>query len=187
MRILVFTEGTILTHRRRARLPREEVVRRVKSWSSLTQVELEELRKSGAAPGPAYFADSIPIGNAVRKIGAWQNQGATILYLTSRRTPEEVQIIGEVLKKHRFPEGELLYRQADEEYKDVAERVLPDIIVEDDCESIGGEEEMTYPHIKPSVKSRIKSIVVKEFGGIDHLPDDLLSLLKNQSSVTHQS
>jgi hypothetical protein len=187
MRILVFTEGTILTHRRWAGLPREEVVRRVKSWSSLTQVELEKLRKSGEAPGPAYFADSIPIGNAVRKIGAWQNQGAVILYLTSRRTPEEVQIIRNVLKEHGFPKGKLLYRRFGEEYKDVAERVLPDIIVEDDCESIGGEEEMTYPHINPSVKARIKSIVVKESRGIDQLPDDLSSLSKYQSLPTHQS
>jgi hypothetical protein len=104
--------------------------------------------------------------------------GATILYLTSRRTPEEVQIIRNVLEKHSFPMGELLFREAGEEYKDVAERALPDIIVEDDCESIGGEEEMTYPRVRPALKARIKSIVVKEFGGIDHLPDDLTSLSK---------
>ena len=45
-------------------------------------------------------------------------------------------------------------------------------------ESIGGEAEMTYPCIKPALKVRIKSIIVKEFGGIDHLLDDLSSLLK---------
>lgn len=174
----MFTEGTVLTHKRWVGLPREEIVKHVKGWSNLSTEEFEEFRKSGEVPGLAYFADSFPIGSAMRKITAWKNQGATILYLTSRRTPEEVQIIRDVLKKYHFPDGELLFREAGEEYKDVAERVLPDIIVEDDCESIGGEEEMTYPRIKTILKARIKSIVVKEFGGIDHLPDDLSSLSK---------
>lgn len=47
--------------------------------------------------------------------------------------------------------------------------MIPDILIEDDCESIGGEKEMVYPHIKDELKSKIKSIVVKEFEGIDHL------------------
>ena len=53
---------------------------------------------------------------------------------------------------------------------------MPDVLVEDDCESIGGEVEMTYPHIRPELKPRIKSVVVREFGGIDHLPDDISAL-----------
>jgi hypothetical protein len=35
---------------------------------------------------------------------------------------------------------------------------------------------MTYPQIRPGLKGKIKSVVVKEFGGIDHLPNDLLEL-----------
>jgi hypothetical protein len=99
------------------------------------------------------------------------------VYLTSRRTPEEIETTRNVLKKFSFPEGELFFRIAREEYKDVAERVLPDVIVEDDCESIGGEKEMTYPCIKQELKDRIMSVVVKEFGGIDHLPDDIADLM----------
>ncbi|MBU1868283.1 hypothetical protein KJ608_02360 [Patescibacteria group bacterium] len=53
---------------------------------------------------------------------------------------------------------------------------MPDILVEDDCESIGGEQEMTYTHIRPSLKEKIKSAVVKEFNGIDHLPDSIQEL-----------
>lgn len=64
-----------------------------------------------------------------------------------------------------------------EHYKDVAERVRPDVLVEDDCERIGGEVQMTYPHIRAELKARIVSIVVKEFGGIDHLPDNVPDLL----------
>ena len=55
--------------------------------------------------------------------------------------------------------------------EDVAERAVPDVIVEDDCESIGGEIEMTYPRIRPEIKARIISVVIREFGGIDHLPE----------------
>lgn len=98
------------------------------------------------------------------------------MYLTSRTHSDEIEDIRFVLHKFGFPEGELFFRQEGEAYKDVAERVLPDIIVEDDCESIGGEVEMTYPHIRPDIKARIKSIVVPEAGGIDHLPDDIATL-----------
>lgn len=37
---------------------------------------------------------------------------------------------------------------------------------------------MTYPHIREDLKPKIKSIVVKEFQGIDHLPENLALLLK---------
>ena len=56
--------------------------------------------------------------------------------------------------------------------------MTPDILIEDDCESIGGTAEMTYPHIREDLKPKIKSIVVKEFQGFDNLPDNLAFLLK---------
>lgn len=37
--------------------------------------------------------------------------------------------------------------------------------------------QIAYPQIRPDRRSRIKSIVVPEFGGIDHLPDSLQDLL----------
>jgi predicted secreted acid phosphatase len=106
----------------------------------------------------------------------WKNDGAEILYLTSRKKSEEIQQIQNVLKKFKFPDGQLLFRQKDEEYKDVAERIVPDALVEDDCESIGGIDEMTITHVKPEIKKKIKSIPIKEFGGIDHLPDKISAL-----------
>jgi hypothetical protein len=36
--------------------------------------------------------------------------------------------------------------------------------------------EMIYTHIKPELKRRVKSIAVREFGGIDHLPDSVSKL-----------
>jgi hypothetical protein len=48
--------------------------------------------------------------------------------------------------------------------KNVAEKLMPDIFIEDDCESIGGTQEMTSTH--------------KEFEGIDRLPNDTGQLQK---------
>jgi hypothetical protein len=40
---------------------------------------------------------------------------------------------------------------------------------------------MTYPHIHPVIKARIKSIVIPEAGGIYHLPDDITALMDYQN------
>lgn len=48
---------------------------------------------------------------------------------------------------------------------------MPDVLIEDDCESIGGEAEMTYPKLGSEARKKISSVVVKEFQGIDELPD----------------
>ena len=52
----------------------------------------------------------------------------------------------------------------------------PDVLIEDDCEGIGPGQ-ITYPQIPSAARARIKSIIVPEFGGIDHLPDDPQALL----------
>ncbi len=123
------------------------------------------------------YANYMPIGNAAQKIKGWVDQGAEIVYMTSRKNRGEVQDIQDILERNNFPKGILEYRKQDEEYKDMAERIMPDILIEDDCESIGGENEMTFPRIRPDIKERTKSIVVKEFQGINHLPDDINSML----------
>jgi hypothetical protein len=166
MKILIFTEGIILSHKNAAGHDRSEISGQV--------VENE--------PSINNFADYIPIGSAVEKISKWAAQGAEIVYLTSRETAGQINDIRSVLKRYGFPAGVLEYRKQNEQYKDVAERVMPDVLIEDDCESIGGEQEMTYPHINPKARKQIKSIPVKEFGGIDHLPDDI-SLLSDLLSA----
>ncbi len=123
------------------------------------------------------FAAYIPVGHAVRKTQTWRDQGAEILYLSSHEKAEDVEKDKTVLRNHGFPNGEVFFRHRGEQYSEIAERVLPDVLIEDDCESIGGEENMTYPHIRSELKDRIKSVVVKEFGGIDQLPDDLVALM----------
>ena len=160
MKIMVFTEGTIFSHSDWIGLAREEVVQRA---------------KEGEEPD---YAAMIPIGNAAQRIRAWSDAGAEIQYLTSRRSLDEVEKVREVLRLYDFPQGQLFFRLEGEEYKDTAERAFPDVLIEDDCESIGGEVEMTYPHIRPEIKTRIVSIVVREFGGIDHLPEELSDLIR---------
>jgi hypothetical protein len=77
------------------------------------------------------------------------------------------------LESTGFPSGRVVGRAAGESYGDVAGRVLPEVLIEDDCESIGGAAELTYPQILLELRERITSIVVPEFGGIDHLPGAL--------------
>jgi hypothetical protein len=100
--------------------------------------------------------------------------------LSSHKNAKDVEKDKFVLKKYAFPDGQIFYRRNREKYKDVVERIrpLPDVIVEDDCESIGGKVEMVYPNLRPELKTKIKSIVVKEFKGIDHIPDRISELVK---------
>ncbi|MCK4926938.1 MAG: hypothetical protein KAS11_00590 [Candidatus Aenigmarchaeota archaeon] len=160
MRLLIFTEGTILMHKNAAGHTRNQIIR---------QVEENEESVSD-------YKSYVPVGDAVKKLHEWKKDGAEILYLTSRKKQEEIIQIQDVLKKHNFPEGQLLFRRKDEEYRDVAERVMPDVLVEDDCESIGGIDEMTITHIMPEIKKKVRSVPVKEFGGIDHLSDKIFKL-----------
>jgi hypothetical protein len=162
MKIMVFLHGTTIMHGNAVGRPREERVKQV--------IDGDESLYD--------FAAYVPVENAAAKLKVWEKQGAEMLYLSSHKIIDNIVVDEAVLRRHCFPDGQVLYRQNGEQYKDVAERVLPDILIEDDCESIGGEKEMAYPNINPEVKAKIKSIVVKEFGGIDHLPDDLNELIR---------
>ena len=126
------------------------------------------------------YTSYIPVGNAVKKLQEWKGQGARICYLSSHKNAKDVEEDKFVLNKYAFPDGQIFYRRSREEYKDVIERIrsLPDVIVEDNCESIGGTVEMVYPNLRPELKNKINSIVVKEFGGIDHLPGKISELMK---------
>lgn len=161
MRILIFTEGTLLMHKHGKGHPREEIVQQVRDKEASVH----------------DYASYIPLYNAVEKLITWK-KAAEIVYLTSRRKDSEIEDIKCVLKKYHFPAGRLVFRKQSEDYKDVAERVVPDILIEDDCESIGGKNEMAFTHVKPSLKKRIISVVVREFEGIDCLEDDVTKFAK---------
>lgn len=171
MKILVFTEGTCLIHGLSKGKTREQIVR--------DNLKFKSEGKGKIIPGNFDdFAGYIPAGSAVEIIRRWKDQGAIIYYLTSRRTKEEIEDINNVLKKFNFPDFQnLLFRKEKEDYKDVAQNLMPDIFIEDDCESIGGTDEMTSTHFDPEAKSKIHTIVIKEFQGIDHLPNDINELI----------
>jgi hypothetical protein len=160
MKIMVFTEGTILMHSSAIGVSRSERVKQV-------------MQKETSVHD---YASYIPNGNALKKIRKWINDGAEIFYLTSRRG-KDVKLIRDVLEKFGFPSIEnLLSRKYLESYADVAVRVMPDILIEDDCESIGGVIEMTHPNIPSQFRDQIKSVIVKEFDGIDRLSDKVSEL-----------
>jgi len=164
-------------HKAAAGESREERVRQSKLagiQKEDSSISYNSKNNTSVKPGSVYdYSSYLPIGNAVQKLTNWKNQGATICYLTSRRTKQEITTVSNMLKRFNFPDSQnLSFRQQGEDYKDVAERQRPDVLVEDDCESIGDEKEMVYPHIKPEFKKKIKLVVVKEFAGIDNLPDN---------------
>jgi hypothetical protein len=163
-KILVFLHGTTIMHKAAKGLAREEIVKQI--------IEGETSIHD--------YASYIPIGNAARKLQEWKGQGAKICYLSSHRNAKDVETDKSVLEKYAFPDGQVFYRRNREEYKDVVEgiRPLPDLIVEDDCESIGGRTEMVHPNLGPESKDRIRSIVVKEFEGIDCVPAKISELMK---------
>jgi hypothetical protein len=110
----------------------------------------------------------IPIGNAVSLIEAWYQQNAEILYCTSRKG-KQAEEVAQLLKQYRFAGSKLYFREKKQKYKDIIEIVRPDILIEDDCRSIGGSWQMCITNVSPEIKDSIKSIIVKEFTGIDNL------------------
>jgi hypothetical protein len=163
MKLVIFTEGTIIMHSGARGLSRKEIVKQ---------------SQKGEEPTLYNWHDYIPIKGAVNKLKKWKQQGADLFYLTSRIKQHEIAAIKQVLSKHEFPEGTLLFRKEDEHYGDVIEILCPDIIIEDDCESIGGLPEMVNSQIKSDLREKILFITVKEFEGIDLLPDKLSILVK---------
>jgi hypothetical protein len=126
-----------------------------------------------------FFNDKgyVPVGNCVEKIRGWEGRGARIAYLTSRRKPADINAIRDILQRNGFPGSCLFYRDVGEEYHHVAEQIAPDVLIEDDCRSIGGQRNWTITYVNSEIKPLIHSIVVREFKGIDHLPDELPELL----------
>lgn len=163
MNIAVFLHGTLIMHKNAVGKSREEIIQQI--------IDKDVSVKD-------YFS-YIPVKESVKKLNKWVAQGAKLCYLSALKENENIKADKTVLKRYAFPEGRIYHRNSGESYQEVVERMspLPDILIEDDCQSIGGEVEMTYPNLMPELKAKIKSIVVKEFSGIDDLPDKLEDLI----------
>ncbi len=114
------------------------------------------------------FKNYVPIGDCAAVIRRWHALGARICYCTSRKG-RKVNVIADLLKRYALPGDALYYRGAGEAYKDIVEAVRPEVLIEDDCKSIGGQRQMCITHAALEVRQRIRSVVVREFEGIDHL------------------
>ncbi len=158
---MVFLHGTSIMHK-----------------SGLGKTPQERVKQVQAKDPSVYEYESyVPVAKANEKIQSWAKQGAEIVYLSSHESEDDVKRDIIVLNKYNFPDAPVLFKHGSETYAQVAEKVMPDILIEDDCESIGGEVEMTYPHINLEKRKLIKSIVVKEFSGLDNLPNNLNELV----------
>jgi hypothetical protein len=161
MKIMVFTHGTIVMQGEGGGVSREERVR-------------QSLERRPTVFDLDHYA---AIGQAVSKLWSWQRQGAELCYLGPSRKPENMIKNEQILRRLSFPPGTLYHREPTETYAQVVERVSPGVLIEDDCESIGGEAEMATPHLSTEARARITTIVVPELGGLDHLPDDPARLI----------
>lgn len=83
-------------------------------------------------------------------------------------------MIWQILKKYSFAGTFLAAREPKESYADIVEVLHTDILIEDDFNSIIGAWQMCITKVSPQTKQKIKSIVVSEFKGIDHLPREIV-------------
>lgn len=110
----------------------------------------------------------VPISNAIEVIKNWQEQGYEIIYLTSQ-TGRRAMKMAQHLDELGFVGSMVGYRQKYQDYTTLIKEELPDILVEDDCKSVGGQTSMCSYNLPDNVKNEIKIIKVKEFGGIDNV------------------
>ncbi len=116
------------------------------------------------------FQNYVPIGRCAAILSRWHEQGMSISYCTSRKR-RGVSVMIDLLKRFELPGERLYYRGKAEGYKDIVETVKPDVLIEDDCKSIGGASQMCITRVCPEIKQGIKSVVVREYKGIGHLAE----------------
>lgn len=114
----------------------------------------------------------LPIGNAVELITFWSKQDINIVYCTSRKN-KSAQHMADLLNRYGFRGVYLIARDKGETYKNIIESLQPNILIEDDCKSIGGAWQMCITKVEPKLKEKIVAIAVAEFKGIDHLPKEI--------------
>ena len=110
----------------------------------------------------------VPIGNAREIIKAWQEQGYEIIYLTSQKGRKAMGM-AQRLDELGFVGSMVGYRQSRQDYATINKEEQPDILIEDNCQSIGGEKYMCITQLSDEFKKSLKHIVVEEFEGIDNV------------------
>ncbi len=109
-----------------------------------------------------------PIGSAIKIINSWYDKGYEI-YLCSYVRKTRRNFIKSILDFYGIKYTDILCRRKGEQYHEIVEQLRPDILIEDDCRSIGGQKNWCITKVKDDVKKNIKSIIVPEFSGIDNV------------------
>ena len=107
-----------------------------------------------------------PIGNAVEVINSLHGKGHYI-FLCSYVHRSRYNFIKSVIDFYGIDYTEILCRGKAEKYSDIVERIRPDVLIEDDCKSIGGVKNCCINDVREDIRANIKSIIVPEFSGID--------------------
>jgi len=139
---MVFLHGTAIMHATAAGRPRAERVR-------------QSRRRD---PSVLDYASYVPTEAAVAKVLAWQRHGAQICYLSSHRAAADVQLDSQVLATGGFPSGDVFFRGQDETYAGVTRRAGADVLVEDDCESIGGHRRTTASELARTTGHAVRGL-----------------------------
>ena len=116
MKLLIFLHGTVIMHKNANYTSRKERVK----------------QSVNEDPSVLDYENYIPIENSVKKLKTWERQGTTIIYLSSHENLKDVKKDKYVLKKYGFPSGKIVFRRKGEQYKNIAEKIIPDILIEDD-------------------------------------------------------
>lgn len=112
-----------------------------------------------------------PIGNAIEVVNGLYNKGHYI-YLCTYVHKTRYNFIKSIIDFYGMKYTEILCRNKGEQYSEIVERIRPNILIEDDCKSIGGQRECCITNVKEEIKSNIQSIIVPEFEGIDSIRID---------------
>ncbi len=160
MRILVFLHGTAIMHAAALGVGRAERVRQ----SRERDVSVLD------------FASYVPTDGAVERLRSWERHGVEIAYLSSHQNTTDLAMDEAVLRSYGFPAGVIYRRDSGESYGQLAARLRPNLVIEDDCESIGGARQTVAVQLARLGRSAPRCIVVPEFGGLAHLPDDPYAL-----------
>lgn len=110
----------------------------------------------------------VPINNAIETLKKWQEEGYEIIYLTSLRGRKAMKMARHI-DELGFEGSMVGYREQNQNYATLIKEEMPDIFIEDDCLSIGGEANMGYEELSDDLKEKIKLIKVSEFEGIDNV------------------
>lgn len=114
-----------------------------------------------------------PLGKSIKIVNDLFDRGNEI-YLCSYVRKNRYSFIKSIMDYYKVKYTQILCRDKGENYSDLVEHVRPDILIEDDCTSIGGEKEWCITNVREDIRTNIKSIIIEEFTGIDHIEKEIV-------------